>query len=326
MTFKSNWEKSTEHFELPALLIEAMVKCAMPAKKLATHKLLSGGCANLNVKITVEGEQHPFILRVYLRDKEAAFREQKLAALIKKSIPIPEVYFIGEREGYQFSITQYMSGVSLRDLLLKEPPQHIKTLLTEAGLLLSRLQNYRFSTAGFFDANLHISHPLSLSAHISFAEGCLEHKSVIKQIGREQIAKISYYLHKNQNLLPTNAKNYLVHGDYDPANILVDKVNKQWHITAVLDWEFAFAGSPLWDVANMLRYAHHMPPVFKESFLLGLKEGGVHLPENWLVSIHLFNLISLLDILVRSSPSERPNQRQDIRELITYIIQQLDAV
>ncbi len=116
----------------------------------------------------------------------------------------------------------------------------------------------------------------------------------------------------------------MVHADFDPANILVEKINGDWQISAILDWEFAFSGSVRWDVANMLRYAHHMPQIFQDSFLSGLNNGGIALPEDWQISIHLLNLISLLDCLKRSNPENQPRRCEDICELINHILIELD--
>ena len=66
-----------------------------PDKKLISHESIAGGCANLNFKIQLENEKHPLILRLYLRDKDAAAREQKLAALIKETVPAPLTHYIG---------------------------------------------------------------------------------------------------------------------------------------------------------------------------------------------------------------------------------------
>ena len=95
-------------------------------------------------------------------------------------------------------------------------------------------------------------------------------------------------------------------------------------MTGVLDWEFSFSGSVLCDVANMLRYAHQMPAVFEESFLQGLHSGGIHLVGDWRISVHMLNLLSLLDCLVRGDPKNRPNQCTDIRGLIDHILEELD--
>jgi len=74
----------------------------------------------------------------------------------------------------------------------------------------------------------------------------------------------------------------------------------------------------------MLRYAHHMPLSYEKSFLSGLEKGGVQLQENWRISIHMLNILSLLDCLVRCPPDIRPNQCGDICELIDYILNKMD--
>ena len=142
------------------------------------------------------------------------------------------------------------------------------------------------------------------------------------------------------HLLTEDEKN-LVHADFDLANIIVQEVYGIWKITGILDWEFSFSGSVLCDVANMLRYAHRMPSIFEEAFLQGLlsksKKGQsivskfrdqycVALPENWRITVHMLNLLSLLDCLVRSDPQNRPNQCSGIRELIDHILSELEKM
>jgi aminoglycoside phosphotransferase (APT) family kinase protein len=111
------------------------------------------------------------------------------------------------------------------------------------------------------------------------------------------IAEIKESIDQHASLFPNSDEKHLVHGDFDPANILVDKINGSWVVTGILDWEFAFSGSCLWDVANMLRYAHKMPHKFQDAFLKGLADGGVTLPENLRITVNLLNLLLLLDIL-----------------------------
>jgi len=111
-----------------------------------------------------------------------------------------------------------------------------------------------------------------------------------------------------------------VHGDYDPANILVNKVEGRWRISAILDWEFAFSGAWLWDVSNMLRYAHHMPDTFKEAFVKGIKDGGLILPEQWESITHVFNLIASLYNLMQVQIDTSPKRCRDIQQLIEHFL------
>lgn len=324
MTFKINWEKTDQHFQVTLKIVKAMVGMALPGKDLASHEVVSGGCANLNIKINLKDDSQPFILRIYVRDKTVASIEQKIAVLIKQSIPTPEVYFVGDYEDHRFAITEFIPGISLRELLLGDHPHDVESVMIEAGLILAKLRHFEFPVAGFFDGNLIVTEPLSQENTLTFVNECLKHPTVIEIIGPEKITKIESYFDQYMELLQDEKTAHLVHGDFGPENILVDKINDQWKITAVLDFEFAFAGSTLFDVANMLRYAHQVSPVFEESFLQGLEQGGVTLPEHWRTTVHLLNLLSLLDSLVRCPSDKRPNQAADICDLVDCILQKLD--
>lgn len=326
MVFKKSWEKTDQLHQLDAFIIEEILAQAFPRQAPYPYESISNGCANLNFKIITENPHKVQILRVYLRDKAAAYREQKLAALIGSHVSIPKVHLIGNVDEYRFAIMEYKEGMLLRDVLLSGENLDIKNLMIEAGSILAVIQSYRFPYSGFFDNDLHISQPISQEGYIEFAKKCLEHHAIVEQISAGYISKIDHYVKKYAACLPDENQNHLVHGDFDPANILVQKRNGEWKISAILDWEFAFSGSFLTDVANMLRYAHQMAPEFEEGFLEGLQNGGVFLPQNWRISINLLNILALLDCLTRGSPAEKPNQCADIRSLISHIIQQLDKI
>jgi GrpB-like predicted nucleotidyltransferase (UPF0157 family)/aminoglycoside phosphotransferase (APT) family kinase protein/GNAT superfamily N-acetyltransferase len=325
MTFKTNWEKTSNEHSLSEDMVEKMVQLAYPDKMLMSHEFLAGGCANLNIKIQFESAPHLLILRVYFRDKDAAYREQKLGALLKATAPVPLTYYVGEIDGYHFAITEFMTGTTLRDLLLGDLPHDLGAMMHEAGDVLSRITAHEFLSAGFFDKNLNVT-PHSTADDIqTFAKACLQKQSVISNLTTETISKINGYLDKYALLLTENCnEKHLVHADFDPANILVNEVDGIWKISGILDWEFAFSGSVLWDVANMLRYAHKMPPEFQTAFLKGLTSNGVSLPENWQITVHMLNLLSLLDLLKRSDHHKHPHRCADIRELIDYILLVLD--
>src|SRR5687768_17116724 len=136
--FKANWEKTSVTHELPDGTIEKMIAHAYPNKKLMSHELVSGGCANLNIKILLENAEQPIILRIYLRDKDAAYREQKLGVLLKPTIPIPLTYYIGQHNDHVFAIIEFIPGITLRELLSDLSP-NINTIMHEVGVLLSNI-------------------------------------------------------------------------------------------------------------------------------------------------------------------------------------------
>ena len=324
MTFKQDWEKTEQLITLTKATLKAMVKMAFPADHLDSYAIIEGGCDNLNIKISLAVSNQSFILRVYLRDKQAAYREKNLGVLLSQNFPIPQVYFIGDYENYRFAITEFLPGITLRDLLLSNEPHDVSALMFDAGQLVTSIQSHHFASAGFFDDELNITELSSQNSLIDFAHQCLNHPIVIQGLTVSVTANIKHLIEKFKMYFPDETEHHLVHGDYDPANILVDKIDGQWKITGILDWEFAFSGSSLFDVANMLRYAHKMPTSFEMSFIQGVSTKFT-LPQHWRITIHLLNIISLLDCLTRCSIEQRPNQCADISSLISYMTHQLES-
>lgn len=326
MTFKINWEKTSLRHPLPEGMVEKMARLAYPNKQLLSHEWIAGGCANFNIKIQLQGEQSPLILRIYLRDKDAGYREQKIADLIKHTVPVPQSYTLGEMAGYHFAFTEFMPGITLRDLLLGEPRYDIGAVMQEVGVVLANITNHTFSKAGDFDNDLNIIPNTTPDIYLSFVNECLQNERVSSVLITQTIVKINHYMHKYGHLFPDGNDKHLVHADFDPANILVIQQEGAWKVSAVLDWEFAFSGSVLFDVANMLRYAHQMPPEFQAGFLEGLESRDIILPDNWRITVSLLNLLSLLDLLVRHDPQNHPHQCADIRGLIEHILQELNSI
>lgn len=323
MPFKDNWESTDQYFRPERSTIEAMLSLAFQDKKLHVYHILSGGCANLNIKIQMEGETKPLILRIYLRDQDAAYREQKIALLVKDKIPVPDIYYIGDYANYRFAIAEYLVGIQLRTLLLSQETYDLASVMYDIGKMLATFQNYQFQNSGFFNRELKPIEILNQEDYVEFAKNCLTQKIVRENIDTLSLEKINFLLVKNQKYFPSNKEHNLVHADFDPANILVSSKNGTWKISGILDWEFAFSGSSLCDLANMLRYAHAMPANFTDAFLEGLKDAEFHLPETWQTSIHMLNLVALLDCLLRTDSQLRPKQLEDICSLIHNILKKL---
>ncbi len=252
--FKANWEKTSITHELSEGVIEKMVRLAYPDQKLNSFQFTAGGCANLNIKFLLEDKKQPLILRLYLRDRDAVYREQKLATLLKQNIPVPLTYYTGILEKYSFAITEFMPGISLRDLLLRRDASHeISLIIYKVGIILSKIASYEFPQAGFLDKKLRVIPHESSNDYLSFAQDCLKHETILSVLTPAMISVINEIFSQYSYMFPRESEKNLVHGDFDPANILVDKINGVWKVVGILDWEFAFSGSVLWDVANMLR-------------------------------------------------------------------------
>jgi aminoglycoside phosphotransferase (APT) family kinase protein len=90
----------------------------------------------------------------------------------------------------------------------------------------------------------------------------------------------------------------LVHSDFNPKNLLLGE-DRGSPVAAVLDWEFAFAFSPLTDLGNLLRFAHELPPGFVSAVAGGYRQGGGTLPEGWRELAAALDALALCDLLQR---------------------------
>jgi thiamine kinase-like enzyme len=321
--FKADWEKTNVRIEIPDGLICKMVKLVLPGEQLKSYRVVEGGCANLNIKLDLASGCKK-ILRIYVRDHDAAYREQAISNMIYRDIPVPLIEYVGKFEGYQFAISEFKLGITLRDLFLNDQACNIEDIMHQVGELLSRLTQFTFSTSGLFDRKLNVAHLTDDHECVEFAKNCLQNEVSTTTLSPELIATIDQRLDQYTNLLEQMTGNQLVHADFDPANILVTQNNNRWQVNAILDWEFAFSGSMLWDIANMLRYAHMMPEQFENSFIHSLTSSGVNLPNNWRVIIQLLNMVSLLDCLNRTNIENTPLQCADIGCLLKQIVQSID--
>lgn len=316
--FKTDWEKTSSHHKIAESVIEKMIQASYPHKKLLSHELIAGGCANLNYKVTFAHEADPVLLRIYLRDANAALIEEKLGSALKNIIPLPQTYHINKIEGYCFAITQFMPGIPLRDLLLRNEPYNLYEIMYDVGIILSKIATLTPAEPDIFFTELNYAQGIPDESIKQFSLEMLNHPQVAKYLSMEMRSSLNRCI----QLLPDHAiiQKNLVHADFDPANILVKQCGDKWKISAVLDWEFAYAGSWTDDVATMLRYGHKMPGTFKTGFLTGLTDGGINIPNDLDLLIHQYNIAALLDAIPRHPLDQRPNIYKDILELLQNIL------
>jgi aminoglycoside phosphotransferase (APT) family kinase protein len=94
----------------------------------------------------------------------------------------------------------------------------------------------------------------------------------------------------------------LVHADCNPKNLLVTSTTTGWRVDAVLDWEFAFAGCPYADAANLLRFAADCPPDFVAGFRAAFAEhqpADLPPPTDWAYLGRVMDMFALTDLVTR---------------------------
>lgn len=285
-------------------LIEDLVKEWKPEFQIFEIKELSGGFSNAN--FLVESKKiGKFICRVSSKGKDQLLLEKNISIRINNQV-CPQVQHVGEKDGYSFAIVDYIEGELLSEVWQKLERPVIEKILLDLGDRLSQIHSVKFENSGFFDVNLNIKENFSKgvgTGYYDFIKSSLKHSLVISRLGADLVEAVDQIITKNlYKFEHVNGHKSLVHSDFNTKNILVSR-EKQC-VTGVLDWEFAYSGTPLCDFGNFLRFEEEAG--FEVSTFL--TEGYGKTPrvfvKDWRKVAYLLDLASMFGFLIREDLHE----------------------
>jgi Ser/Thr protein kinase RdoA (MazF antagonist) len=319
---EQGWERHHPFLALDPPALEARLRDPFPGARVVRAEPLAGGLRNSNYRVWLAGRPAPVVVRLYTADPAACRREVALAALVGSSVPVPAVLHADPEAEPPLTVTAWVEAVRLDALLRNgEPAGPAESAAGSAGEVLARIHRFSFPAAGFLGPDLEVRQPLDLSdagwpAHM---EHFLFRGRAGDRLGPDLTRRLWRLVGEQApRLAPLRGARSLVHADYKPWNLLVaprDRVpGKPWSLVAVLDWEFAFAGPPLDDLAIFLRHRATLPPGYAEAFLHGYAAAGGVLPPDWEAQARLLDLLNLCSML--DQPGGGSARTRDISALI----------
>lgn len=300
---QEGWQRRHAHLSLDRATLGAMLAPVAAHHAIIAAEPLGGGLANTNYRVTLAGLAEPLVARVFTRDAAACAKEVALWRLAHDRVPIPEILYADEAGallGHPYLVARWIEGVKLDDLLRQGAPDDLQGAGAAVGATLTLLSDYTFPQAGFFAPDLSIAEPLGdpAEACLSYVRAALAGGQPIAHLGEDLTRRLSALVTENESLLRTvDATPRLTHCDYKAQNLLVRQSAGQWQTAAVLDWEFAAATSPLFDLGNLLRYSDRLPPAFAQGVIAGHTGNGGNLPPAWKRVNRLMDLVNLLTFL-----------------------------
>jgi aminoglycoside phosphotransferase (APT) family kinase protein len=306
---EKDWGRVHELVALEENVLTSLLQPAFPGRKIVSSEILTAGHCNTNYKIRLSDLNDAFVLRIYVRDQEAIQKDWDIFHLVQESVPIPELLYAdlhGTEYDKPYAIMKWVDGLLLSEVMAQEKSDDIAACGYDVGAVLARIGAHTFPQAGFFGPDLTVTEPFEggSTSYLNGIEQYLAQERVRQQLGKEQSKRLEQFVSSNAEYLSEMAETAsLVHADFKGINILVRQRSECWKVAAVLDWEFAFAGTPLLDIGNMLRYEYLYPPEFEAEFIRGFQEHGGDLPKNWKKIIKLLDLLNLCDFLNRETPS-----------------------
>jgi aminoglycoside phosphotransferase (APT) family kinase protein len=164
------------------------------------------------------------------------------------------------------------------------------------GRALAEIHSVTFERAGWLDASLRVERPFPdlVIALIDHARSLLtpERCGLLAALCAEVTQALE---HRITALRTAAGPAVLLHGDFKPSNLHWTSRNE----LLVLDWEFAYAGSALSDIGQILRW--RPPEVFVNAFAENYFANGGQLVAEWRRWAATFDLINLAGLLANTT-------------------------
>lgn len=304
---EDNWGRRSAAVTLEENTLRQMLAPVSRKAKIAGFELLTAGKANTSYKVYLDGQIEPVLLRLHVRDSLGGVKEFNIFKTLRQRIPLAEILYFEpspDLYGFSYSLVKWVEGDHLDRVFSSRDSDGVGRLAYEVGKTLAAIGETRFASPGLLDANLEISLPFATTAESwgGFIRRCLEGHTA-RHLGQTYTERLTRLVEKNTAYLaklPDDGK--LVHADFKGPNILVYQAEDGWRVAAVLDWEFAYAGSPMSDVGTILRHQARFNPAFKQPFIDGFAANGGNLPLDWEKAARLLDLLNLCDFLNQPEP------------------------
>jgi len=267
---------------------------------------LGGGLMNDNFRFSSRGES--WVLRIYAQGAEVCAKEVAVLEMVGDHVAVAKPVHVDL--GSACTIAPFIDGERMVSALHRA--SSAMEIGRAAGDALGRIHHFSFNHTGFFDAELQIPEPMDGvgEAWRSHLATCLFEGRSGARLGEDLLASTWRFVGEHGARMDALDGDYrLLHADFKPTNLLI----ADGLITAVLDWEFAWSGSKLFDIGQLFRWAHRYPPDFASGFEAAYRNHQ-DLPADWrelAAMLDLLNLVGFLD-----DAEERPVLFEDAKALV----------
>jgi fructokinase len=262
---------------------------------------LTGGYRNRNV-VARTASGHRYVLRRYLDGAACAVESALAGRLADSAVPVPEVLFAdpaGALLGDPLLVSAFAAGTPGDRVIGYGTAEDAAGIGAAMGETLAAIGSVRFAAPGFFGPDLAVSGGPVATGLAEFVAGQLPAGNASAAFGPAELDALRALARRWAPLVETVRDDArLVHCDYNPKNVLAVRDTGGWRLTAVLDWEFALSGSPMFDLGNALRFAADRPPGYAERFVAAFRAAGGLLPADWpavAAAVDLFALVQFLN-------------------------------
>ena len=286
---KGKWTRDEPPVLLSRAEITRLLDPWLAGREVLEAEYMGGGLANRNFLLRLSGRPEECVFRIYDRDPAACAKEVAVLGMIGRDLPVPRVFYAddGLESGVAVSVLSVIDGISLFTLRQMNDADALAEACYDVGRVLARLAPFP-------------GPPTGRETIVSLVKRFTGSHTFASRVSDRTTQALIDLAHTWQPHLDVEAQHTsLVHGDFNSPNIFVKRTNEGWRVSGLLDWEFALDASPYVDIGNFLRYHRADRPRYEPDFSRGLRDGGMALPDDWLMYARIMDLPALCELLGR---------------------------
>lgn len=272
---------------------------------------MQDGHSNISLRLRFEETDPSIVMRIYSGGAPACRRDLNLLMALGQQLQVPEIIYAdekGDEDIGPYALYPYVEGITFQELKSCGSSEDMAHAAFAMGETLARVRT--------------VPVPAYLSSSTRGAvDDFLGSPVLASRVGTREMDRLQSFL---AGWLPQigclNNEKKLVHGDFNNRNTILRQQADRWRVASILDWELAFSGSPLWDVARFVCYERKSRPCREPYFSDGYRSAGGELPDNWDRFSPVMNVISAAHSLSQPGLSER-----FIHDLCELIAQTIDG-
>lgn len=274
-----------------------------PGALVTATELAVGGLSNTNIKVWCDHSAEPLRLRLFRRGADVAELEHAVMQRVAPDVPLPRCHCTSTDgpDGRPYAIYDWVDGERLENADLGLAAR--RDIGRDIGRILAAIHRTRFERTGYLNNHLEVSEPFDVSGAglVRFARSVLESDRGRDRLGSDTALEFLAWLDRNAGSLdgPDANTAVLCHGDFGASNLIVSARAGHWRVVAVLDWEYACAGTPFGDLGNLLRPPLGTATGFEAAVIDSYRSAGGTLPANWKDLALLTDLFAWLEFLGR---------------------------
>jgi aminoglycoside phosphotransferase (APT) family kinase protein len=312
MDFKRKFDLRTSslaHLE-PEMLSE--IASQLSPSPLRHSAVLGGGFSNTNIVLEFADGEH-CVLRLSTQHERLNMEADLLSYIPRDvpEVPVPQLLWRSPQPlpgGVGAFAMTYVDGeplASVEDGLSRADCRHI---CEQLALIAAQIHKVRFAQCGLLGPGPKITEPFAsyVAGTVSFFESCLDNLHLQRRVGVGRLEQLRHCLTHRSDLHQPSWTHQLCHSDFNQKNLLIQRSpTGRYRLAAVLDWEFAFSGSSVIDLGNLLRFEHESPAVEEAWFADAYRAAGGHLDKAWREQSLFADLLAQCSFLI--STEELPN-------------------